>query len=182
MMNAGKDHEHLERITNSKLSESENAAAMYHMYKDHKSEGGYRPVVSGCSSDSLGLSNILSEAVEAVAQSIISPFEVISSEDMLSRLHECNRNIELLKKENGRDWSLNDEMILLGTDVKSLFPSLSAEMTGKCVRNQFAKSTIKWENVDWKLVTLYVKLNEKYWKGNELSEIRKYLPEKISNI
>ena len=69
MLNAGSDHEHQNRIIKSKMSESENAAAMYDMYKDHKAEGGYRPVVSGCNSDTLGLSNMLSEAVEAVAQS-----------------------------------------------------------------------------------------------------------------
>ena len=58
MVNSGSNHDHLERIMLSKKqSESENAAAKYFMYKDHKAEGGYRPVVSGCNSDTLGLSN-----------------------------------------------------------------------------------------------------------------------------
>ena len=55
-------------------------------------------------------------------------------------------------------------------------------MTGKCVRQQFEKSPITWQSVDWKLVTLYIKLHENYWKCNELSEVKKFLPERISNI
>ena len=91
-------------------------------------------MVSGCNSDTLGLSNILSEAVESVAKSIATPFEVISSEDMLSRVHKCNEKLRKLQVDNGEGWKLEEEMILLGTDVKSLFPSLSAKMTGRCVR------------------------------------------------
>ena len=79
----------------------------------------------------------------------------------------------------GENWNWQEEMILLGSDVKSLFPSMSAQMTGKCVREQFEKSPIDWQQVDWKLVTLYVKLNENFWKESELSEVRKYLPVKV---
>ena len=101
---------------------------------------------------------------------------------MLSRVYECNDKISKMQADNGEQWSLNDEMILLGSDVKSLFPSMSAEMTGKCVRRQFSKSPIEWVNIDWKLLTLYVKMHENYWKNVELSEVLKYLPEKVSNI
>ena len=101
---------------------------------------------------------------------------------MLSRVYECNDKISKMQADNGEQWSLNDEMILLGSDVKSLFPSMSAEMTGKCLRRQFSKSPIEWVNIDWKLLTLYVKMHENYWKNGELSEVLKYLPEKVSNI
>ena len=103
-MNSGSHHEHQERIVKSKLSSSENAAPMYFMYKDHKVEGGYRPVVGGCNSDSLGLSNILSEAVESVANSVEKPFEVITSEDMLSRVYECNKELEKMRNACGDTW------------------------------------------------------------------------------
>ena len=126
----------------AKLCNSENAAPMYFMYKDHKQEGGYRPVVGGCSSDTLALSNTLSEVVESVANAKESPFEVISSEDMLSRVTECNRKLEKMRTKLGENWKWKEEMILLGSDVKSLFPSMSAELTGKAVRNQFEKSPI----------------------------------------
>ena len=40
MLNAGSNHDHLDRIIKSKICKSENAAPMYHMVKDHKAEGG----------------------------------------------------------------------------------------------------------------------------------------------
>ena len=70
---------------NSKLSESQNSVSKYFMYKDHKLEGDW-PVVSGCNSDTLGLSNTLSELVESVCMAVDQPYEVLSSEDMLSRI------------------------------------------------------------------------------------------------
>jgi len=177
MMNTGMNHDHLERIIASKQSESENAASKYFMFKDHKAEGGYRPVVSGCNSDTLGLSNTLSEIVEAVCMAVEDPYEVVSSEDMLSRIVDVNEKIEEIMNENDDnmylerlyvdgaaheknnaskeiEYNWQSEYMLLGTDVKSLFPSLSANLTGKAVRKQISKSPIHWTNVDWKLVSL----------------------------
>ena len=57
-------------------------------------------MVSGCTSNTLGLSNTLSEVVEAVCMGIEDPYEVVSSEDMLARVHECNIVIEEMKREN----------------------------------------------------------------------------------
>ena len=66
------------------------------MYKDHKMEGGYRQVVGGCNSNTLGLSNMISEVLESVAVAINSPYAVISSEDMLARVSETNLKLEKL--------------------------------------------------------------------------------------
>ena len=94
--------------------------------------------------------NTLSEVVEAVCMATENPFEVISSEDMLSRVIACYAKIEnMAENEN---WSLDQDWILLGSDVKSLFPSLSAELTGKAVKRQFKKSTIIWNTIVLKLV------------------------------
>ena len=109
------------------------------MYKDHKVAGGYRPVVGGCNSDTLGLSNTLSELVESVANAVLEPFEVVSGEDMLSRVAECNEKLEKIKTERGPDWNWTNDYILFGSDVISLFPSLSAELSGEAIRKQFAK-------------------------------------------
>ena len=181
ILNSGKNHDHEDRIVKSKLCSSENSAPKYFMYKDHKVEGGYRPVVGGCNSDTLGLSNTLSEVVEAVAMSIEEPYEVVSSEDMLSRIYECNEKIENMRKNKPENWDWKNELILIGTDVQSLFPSLSASNTGKAVRSQFAKSKIVWDNVDWKMLTLYIKLHEYYWKENELEDVLPYLPIRKTN-
>ena len=182
ILNSGLNHDHMDRIMKSKLCSSENPAPKYFMYKDHKVEGGYRPVVGGCNSDTLGLSNTLSEVVEAVAMGVNNPYEVVSSEDMLSRIYNCNEEIKKLKEEKGANWNWKEELILIGTDVQSLFPSLSAEKTGEAVRIQFAKSNITWENIDWKLLALYVKLHDYYWKGDELDPILSYLPTRKSNM
>ena len=78
---------------------------------------------------------------------IEQPYEVISSEDMLSRLKTCNDKIDEIRKEkedkteNGfsTKWDWRKEYMLLGSDVISLFPSLSAEKTACAVRNQLEK-------------------------------------------
>ena len=40
ILNAGESHGHHDRITNSKIMNSEATASKYFMYKDHKKEGG----------------------------------------------------------------------------------------------------------------------------------------------
>ena len=101
MLNSGVDHDHMQRIMDSKQSVSENIAPKYFMFKDHKVEGGFRPVVGGCNSDTLGLSNTLSEVVESVCMATNEPYEVISSEDMLARVYSCNEKIkEIIEQRN----------------------------------------------------------------------------------
>ena len=104
VVNAGEMHGHLKRITDSKITHSETSAPMYYMYKDHKKEGGWRPVVSGCNSNTLGLSNLLSDMVESVCGSITDPYEVISSEDMLSRVEAFNSLVKEEREKRGSNW------------------------------------------------------------------------------
>ena len=93
-----------------------------------------------------------------------------------------NNRLKDLKSQKGPNWDWTEDYILLGTDVKSLFPSLSAKLSGKAIREQFEKSVICWNIVDWKLVTLYVKLQEKYWTNGELKSVNMYLPKRKSNM
>ena len=81
---------------------------------DHKSGGGYRPVLSGCSSDSLGLSGLLSDVVESLCQAVQDPFEVISSEDMLSRIQLCNKKIEKIRDEKQGEHGTDSSMVVGG--------------------------------------------------------------------
>ena len=102
-----------------------------------------------------------------------NPFEVISSEDLLARISEFNRDIEKeIKKDENYDW--REEYVLLGTDVVNLFPSLSAERTGEAVRRQVEKSKIVWEEIDEKWLSLYVRLNRDLCHNYE--EIETLLP------
>ena len=83
--------------------------------------------------------------------------------------------------ENRSCWT--EDLIILGSDVVSLFPSLSATLTGKAVKEQIIKSTIQWENIDWNLLTLYLKINEGYWKNCQVFDsIKMLLQKKKSNI
>ena len=97
--NSGENLGHMSRIISSKISTSENRADMYCLYKDHKAEPGKtRPVVTGCSSDTLGLSNSVSDVLESVANSEDEPYEVISSEDMLAATKVFNEKYMERKK------------------------------------------------------------------------------------
>ena len=89
VVNAGEYHGHMDRILSSKLVNSESTAPKYYLYKDHKKVESWRPVVSGCFSNTLGLSNILSDIVESICGSMPEPLEVISSEDLLSSRIIC---------------------------------------------------------------------------------------------
>ena len=94
VVNAGEAHGHLERISNSKITNSETQAPKYYLFKDHKVNESWRPVVSGCHSNTLGISNLLSDLVESICCSVNNPYEVISSEDMLARIEEFNVKLE----------------------------------------------------------------------------------------
>ena len=114
-------------------------------------EPGRIPVVSGCNSNTVGISNIVSDVVESICNSIENPYEVISSEDMLYRINKFNREIEKEieeKRKTDEDWDWREKYLLLGSDVQALFPSLSADRTAKIVREQASKSKIVWENID----------------------------------
>ena len=158
IINAGEAHGHNDRIRSSKNIESEIAASKYYMFKDHKEGESYRPVVSGCCSNTLGLSGLLSDIIESLCLAMNDPFEVISSEDMLAEISEFNDKVKReIEKDENYDW--RDEYVLLGTDVISLFPSMSAERTGEAIRKQVERSSIKWEEIDEKWLTLYIRLN-----------------------
>ena len=170
IVNAGESHGHMERILSSKIVNSESSAPKYFLYKDHKKEESWRPVVSGCSSNTLGLSNMLSDIVESLCGTIAEPYEVISSEDLLSRCEKFNEWASVQES----DW--REKYMLLGSDVCALFPSLSKDKTAKAVRNQASKIDIKWENIDIKWLTLYVHLNRHLSSG--LDEVSHLLPKK----
>ena len=73
---------------------------MYVVYKDHKkTPGESRPIVTGCSGNTRGLSNSVSNFLESVANCIQNHFECISSEDMLASTKRANEQIDKLIKE-----------------------------------------------------------------------------------
>jgi hypothetical protein len=81
--NIGETHGQKDRVWESKTTTSENLASMHLLLKDHKEKLATRKFGSGCDSDTLGLSNTVSEFLEAVCNSLEEPYEVISSEDII---------------------------------------------------------------------------------------------------
>ena len=96
--NSGRDHNHFERIVASKTTHSENVADLYLMYKDHKIGDKTRPTATGCSSNTLGLSNAVAEILESVSNAEPKRYNCISSEDLLARIHSCNNKIRARNK------------------------------------------------------------------------------------
>ena len=54
----GENHGHTDRVIDSKVTKSKNRSTMYVVYKDHKKDPGtVRPIVTGCSGNTRGMSN-----------------------------------------------------------------------------------------------------------------------------
>jgi hypothetical protein len=106
---SGGDHNHRDTIIDSKVVSSEQLADLYLMYKDHKRGGKSRPVVTGCNSNTKGLSNSVSDLLESVNKANETPYEAISGEDMLAKIEICNKEAETIKQE-GREKLLRKMM------------------------------------------------------------------------
>ena len=106
---SGENHDHKGRIVHSKKTLSENTADMYLLLKDHKEGEKTRPIVTGCTSNTLGMSNNTASILEAVAASERSSFEAVSSEDMLSKAKAFNEMIEERRSQQVRPKILMDQ-------------------------------------------------------------------------
>ena len=145
--------------------------------KDHKVDMAWMKVVSGCDSDTLGLSNSVSEQLEAVCNSLDEPYEVISSEDMLACVVDCNKRLEKIRSEktrNGEALDDQEELIIFRNHMVVLFPNITSARTGKIVRYRVQESKLKFEGMNFKQASLYVYLNQE--KTGDLQELRQYFP------
>ena len=102
MWGSGDSHGHRDRIIDSKVVSSEQLADLYLLYKDHKEGRKTRPVVTGCTSNTRGFSNCVSDLLESVNKADQTPYEAISSEDMLSKVEAYNEEAERIMKD-GRE-------------------------------------------------------------------------------
>mgnify|MGYP001295681886 FL=1 len=70
MLNFGKNHNQGDRVHTAVTSHDQNTATLSLVYKDHKEGRKTRPLVSGNTSNTQGLSTMTSVLFEAVAQSV----------------------------------------------------------------------------------------------------------------
>ena len=169
---------HGPRMRASKMTKSKNTASLFLQLKDHKAVLDSRGVVSACNSNTVGLSNILSEILESVANGVEEPTEVLSSEDMLSRIHNCNMELLALKRskeEKGEKLTPEEEkLLLIGADVIGLFPNMTNLRTGKIARELVTESKVTFENLNCREMARYAAVCEKLTSGVE--EVRRLLP------
>ena len=100
MFSSGENHDHQSRIIKSKCVKSEQVSNLYMMHKDHKVEPEKgRAVATATTRNTTGLSNAVSDYVEALANSLENPIEVISTEDMLNRVDGHNKEVVKMREE-----------------------------------------------------------------------------------
>ena len=159
-MSIGENWEHEDRMRESCLQETCSVPPMYLLDKDHKQrkEGelpATRPVVSGCSGMSLSMSNILSDIIESLADARQNPLEVISTEDLKSRIVAHNKEAETVDKDI--------KTVLIGCDAVALFPSLPAAESGRIVREATKKivkqSNLQLKGMDFRELAKYIRMN-----------------------
>ena len=93
MFNFGQNHNQEDRVHTAVTSTDQNTATLSLVYKDHKEGEKTRPLVSGNTSNTQGLSTMRSVLFEAVAQSVKDPYELNSKEDLGSVCMEVNKII-----------------------------------------------------------------------------------------
>ena len=138
--------------------------------KDHKKLGedgliATRPVVSGCKSMGVHLTNILSEILEPLAIRMGMGYEFVSTEDLLAKLDRHNANIGGIKRyyeeKLGRiidTDKLGELLVIVAADCIAMFPSMDGANTGRIVGKMFRESDLQIAGVNWKELSRYVYL------------------------
>ena len=168
MWGVAEAHNQSDRVRGSRITHSCNVASMTLLHKDHKKDLQVRPLVTGNTSNTRGMSIMVAQVLESVADSITTPFEVISTEDFLAKLQQLNYDISRLREKPC------EEIYMIGADAVALFPSLMGVRTGKIVRVRTEESEIILEGTDYKEMARYVRNNMD--KTGDLEDLRSILP------
>ena len=172
MLNVGKKTNNDERYKSSMLTHNSRPPTLYIYRKDHKQfEDRIKgpPVRPLCDvSDSYGhkLSYFLCTILKEVNDEQVTICD--STEDMVAAINNANNG----KKVNGNS-------VIGSMDVKALYPSLDIEFTIDIICDEFYKSDITIQDVDYEEIGLYLSLNrnEKYLKEKGIEE---YCPKRKS--
>ena len=104
-----------------------------------------RPVGNGNNSPDSQLSWLLATICQKAADSLNSPTECISTEDLLASIDSENDNV---CKPSGQ--------VIISLDAVALYPSLEAEETAKVCAELITTSGLWMDCIDWEEVGLYV--------------------------
>ena len=126
------------------------------------------------------MSELCSEVLEGVFKNMKQKVGMISSEDLLSRLHNFN---EVIENENliiynpevqeHKDGSI-DTVQMVASDVVALFPSMRAEETARVCSLMVQESDLEFQDLDYKEMLLYISLNTD--KVTNIGYINAFLP------
>ena len=97
------------------------------------------------------IGELLSDIIEPIARTQEDSTEAQSTEELLSKIKEANVRLqspEMLQKE-----------VMVGSmDVTALYPSIDQVSSAKIVREEYLRSDIEVENIDWRAASLYLAL------------------------
>ena len=129
------------------MNHSEEVPPLYLVIKGHKVvQPGQlpktRPIVAACQSMTRHMAGLLSDLIEALADNMSNPLEVVSSEDLLAVIEEYNQQVQA--GYFGDDFD-PDEVLLLGADVRALSPSLDCKEVSKEVMKKLLETEMRIE-------------------------------------
>ena len=195
----GADWQHEERNRETKINKT---PALYFLVKDHKQYDPARgppptrPVAAAINGMNVHLSEIISDVLEPVAAARDDSAEVISTDDLLSKVDEYNNKlvpgmnmgdmtegiVERIGMEEKAEAALkdgrqldDDEIVVVGADADALYPSLDEAMSSKIAKKSVMESKVKIKGVNYKEAARYVALNSSESEVR-FSGLRRILP------
>ena len=138
-------------LTNSNI----NPPSLYCLIKDHKSvvpgqPTPSRPVCSATESQTGPLGYPVMLILNGVADLINSTVdtESDSTEDMIAEMESVNQEI--------RENNVTDQIVLVFTDVKALYPSLEAEPSAEIVEELVVETGLQVQGFNWDEAAKYI--------------------------
>ena len=168
---------HEDRVKEVLVTNTCNVAPMYLLTKDHEvvkpgQLPASRPVVSSREGMSYPFSNIISDVIEPLASNIPENSDVVSTEDLLSKIDRLNEQLhkegltaepqtpkgDEVGGEGGCDQLVNDgrEFVMIGADAEKLYPSLNHHRTAQAIYEAALITPIEWEDFQWQEQAKYI--------------------------
>ena len=156
----------VDRVRKAYTSKDAKPGPIYFLVKDHKavkpgeSIPPTRPVCSAKGGPGSRLSNLASTLINKTADSIDSETECMSTEEMLQKILQTNREIRRRSDADPVFRERVKELVVLSMDVCALYPSLRIEEVVKILYEMILKAQeegkLKLEDVNWLEVGKYL--------------------------
>ena len=128
----------------------------YGREKDHKESNGgikMRPVLDAMEGPKKVICDIYSDVLAAVIESKDSDVMCSSTEELIEAIEENNKYLERKYPEG------IPKRVVGSMDAKSLYTSLTADITAQIIKEEVINSKIKFQNVDIKELGICLRKN-----------------------